>query len=76
VRGNFWAEVYFGNLGFESHPLGQTLQYQQMGERRFIEQKQQEVFEYIGSHPHEFTERSLQRSLSFWIAPFWASGWH
>src|SRR5689334_16854407 len=35
VRDNFWAEVFFGNLGFETHPLKSSMEYQRLGELQF-----------------------------------------
>jgi hypothetical protein len=77
VRSNFGAEVFFGNLGFNSHPLGPTLEYQKQGELQFVAEKQHAVEEYIRLNAGSFAIRSLQRMLSFWIvpkisSPYWA----
>ena len=31
VRSNFWAEVYFGNVDFSVHPVGNSMVYQHEG---------------------------------------------
>jgi hypothetical protein len=69
VRSNFGAELYFGNLGFESHPLGSTMEYQNLGELPYVAQKQHAVLEYIRNNFWEFSANSLHRAGSFWIVP-------
>ena len=69
VRSNFVAELYFGNLGFESHPLGPTMEYQTLGELPYIAKKQGAVREYILNNFNEFAARCVHRAISFWIVP-------
>src|SRR5207302_5675250 len=38
IRSNGLTEVYFANLGFESHPLGPSMEYQRLGETEFTAQ--------------------------------------
>ena len=69
VRSNFSAELYFGNLGFESHPLGKTYEYQNLGELRYIAQKQRAVLEYISRNSGKFLKDTVRRVLAFWTVP-------
>ena len=68
-RSNFSAELYFGNLGFESHPLGLSLEYQRKGELAFVDEKQRMVGQYIQDNLATFAARSFRRAVSFWIVP-------
>ena len=70
VRSNFSAELYFGNLGFESHPLGKTYEYQNLGELRYIAQKQHAVLEYISGNSGKFLKDTVRRVLAFWTVPY------
>ena len=69
VRDNFWAEVYWGNLGFGTHPLGNSMGYQTLGEMPFIEVLKQRVLDYIHYHFAEFARQTLDRAEQFWIRP-------
>ncbi len=69
VRDNFWAEVFFGNLGFQTHPLKTSMQYQKLGELQFIEGTKQQVLMYIQDHFTEFLGQTLHRIGQFWILP-------
>jgi hypothetical protein len=69
VRSNLAAELYFGNLGFDSHPLGPTMEYQRLGEVAYIAEKKRLFLEYLRSNFGEFAGRSLHRAVSFWIVP-------
>jgi hypothetical protein len=77
IRSNGWAEVYFGNLGFDLHPLGQSMQYQRLGEVAYVRQLKQQVIGYVENHPGEFARKTLRRVTEFWTAPrqFWAFTW-
>ena len=35
IRSNGLAEIYFANCGFETHPLGPSMEYQALGEAAF-----------------------------------------
>jgi hypothetical protein len=72
VKSNFWAEVYFGNLGFADHPTGPSMLYQRMGEVQFTDYCRQKVTVYVRTHPKDFARATLQRVWSFWTAP---GGW-
>jgi 4-amino-4-deoxy-L-arabinose transferase-like glycosyltransferase len=69
VRDNFWAEVFFGNIGFQTHPLKSSMEYQRLGELQFIENSKQQVLLYIHDHFAEFVEQTLHRIGQFWILP-------
>ena len=70
VRSNFSAELYFGNLGFESHPLGKTLEYQNLGELRYVAQKQHAVLAYIRGNVKKFLLDTVRRVVAFWTVPY------
>ena len=69
VRDNFWAEVFFGNIGFQTHPLKTSMEYQRLGELPFIEMAKQQVLLYIHDHFGEFVRQTLHRVGQFWILP-------
>jgi hypothetical protein len=73
IRSNGLAEVYFANCGFETHPLGQSMEYQRMGEAAFTAQASSRAVEYIRAYPMTFFRDSLHRAMLFWIHPinFW-----
>jgi hypothetical protein len=72
VKSNFWAEIYFGNLGFADHPTGSSMLYQHMGELGFTDYCRTRVVQYVRTHPKEFARATLRRVWSFWTAP---GGW-
>jgi 4-amino-4-deoxy-L-arabinose transferase-like glycosyltransferase len=41
--------------------------FQQLGELRFMEEKQQEFGQFVREHPADFVRFTLERSLYFWI---------
>ena len=43
--------------------------FQQLGEIPFMEEKQQQVREFVREHPGEFLRFTLARVLYFWIGP-------
>jgi hypothetical protein len=51
VRSNGLAEVYFANGGFDTHPLGQSMEYQHLGEAAFTAQANRLAVEYMRIHP-------------------------
>lgn len=69
VRSNFPAELYYGNLGFESHPFGPTGEYQRMGELAYVAEKRALVTDYLRHHPTEFLSRTVHRMFAFWTVP-------
>ena len=69
VRDNFWAEVFFGNIGFEAHPLKTSMEYQRLGELQFIEEVKQRSIMYIQIHFTDFFQQTLHRIGQFWILP-------
>jgi hypothetical protein len=73
VRSNGLAEIYFANVGFDTHPLGPSMEYQNLGEAVFTAQTGQRAVAYVRSHPMTFFRDSLHRSFWFWINPndFW-----
>ncbi len=73
IRSNGLTEVYFANCGFGTHPLGPSMEYQNLGEAAFTAQTGRAAVEYVRSHPMTFIRDSLRRALWFWIYPinFW-----
>ena len=69
IRSNGLAEVYFGNCGFELHPLGPSMEYQHLGEAAFTKDLNRRAVEYVRMHPREFLDNSIHRALLFWIYP-------
>jgi len=69
IRSNFWAEVYFGNVSFSLHPLGNSMEYQHRGEVAFVDTLKQSVVTHIRSNPARFVGETLDRALLFWIVP-------
>ena len=43
--------------------------FQELGEIRFMEEKQQQVREFMREHPGEFIRFTLERVVYFWIGP-------
>ncbi len=72
VRDNFWADMYWGNVGFGTHPLGKSMEYQRLGELPFIELCKQRLLLYLHDHFAEFARQTLHRIGNFWILP---EGW-
>ena len=73
IRSNGLTEVYFANCGFGTHPLGPSMEYQNLGEAAFTAQASRRAGEYIRTHPVTFVDDSLWRAIRFWIYPvnFW-----
>lgn len=69
VRSNLAAEIYFGNVSFDSHPLGRTKEYQRLGEAAFIAEKKRLLEAYIHNNFGEFVRHSLHRAALFWMVP-------
>ena len=69
VRSNYAAEVYYGNLGFESHPLLATQEYQRVGEMAYVASKKSAVVQYIRENFGTFLEQSTGRAVAFWTVP-------
>jgi len=74
IRSNGWAEIYFGNVGFELHPSGPSMQYQAMGEVAFVEKTKSDAVRYLASHPIEFSKLTAHRAFDFWALPGGAIG--
>lgn len=73
IRSDGLAEVYFANCGFRTHPLGPSMEYQNLGEAAFTAQTGQAAIEYVRTHRMAFARDSLRRAIWFWIYPinFW-----
>lgn len=73
IRSNGLAEVYFANAGFDTHPLGPSMEYQHMGEAAFTARANDQALKLIESAPLTFMRNSFKRAIWFWIYPpsFW-----
>jgi hypothetical protein len=69
IRSNGLAEVYFANVGFDTHSLGPSLEYQRLGETAFTAQASSRALKYIKTEPWLFFRNSLSRAMWFWIYP-------
>jgi hypothetical protein len=74
IRSNGWAEIYFGNVGFDLHPSGPSMQYQTMGETAFVEKTKSDALRYLAAHPIEFSKLTAHRAFDFWALPGGALG--
>lgn len=69
VRSNAWAEIYFGNAGFELHPRGESGEYQRLGEAAYCTKMKRRLIDYVREHPRAFVTDALERIWPFWTAP-------
>jgi 4-amino-4-deoxy-L-arabinose transferase-like glycosyltransferase len=65
IRSNGLTEVYFANRDFDTHPLGPSMEYQNLGEGEFTARASRGALEYIQSHPATFVGDSLRRAIWF-----------
>lgn len=73
IRSNGLTEIYFANYGFDTHPLGPSMQYQNEGEAAFTSETGAQAIQRIASQPLTFLRNSAQRAFWFWLYPvsFW-----
>ncbi len=73
IRSNGLTEVYFANYGFDTHPLGPSMQYQNQGEAAFTAETGRKALELMDRDPLAFLRTSGVRAFWFWIYPisFW-----
>jgi len=69
IRSNGFAEVYFANASFETHPLGPSMEYQRMGEGAFTAKTTNRALKLIEDAPLIFLRNCLRRAFWFWIYP-------
>jgi 4-amino-4-deoxy-L-arabinose transferase-like glycosyltransferase len=69
VRSNPWAEIYFGNAGFDLHPRGDSGEYQRLGEAAYSTAMKQRLVAYVRERPRVFLQDALARIWPFWTAP-------
>lgn len=69
VRDNGLAEIYFANVGYEENPYGPSMEYQQLGEAKFVQMIERKLVVYVSTHPWQFVKDSLVRVYRFWTAP-------
>jgi hypothetical protein len=77
IRSNGLTEVYFANCGFETHPLGNSMEYQRLGEAEFTSRTSQKLFNFVVSHPFMMLRASFLRAPRFWVNPLdlWQMPW-
>lgn len=77
IRDNFGLELWIGNHQGVAHlfeftqgfPLIDPSEYSQLGEIRFMEEKQRVAFQFIQDHPGQFFRLCGQRFFYFWTSP-------
>lgn len=69
VRDNGLAEIYFANVGYEENPSGGSMEYQRLGEAKFVTMIEKKLVSYLRSHPLRFVKDSLVRVTRFWTNP-------
>ena len=69
VRSNFWPEVYFGNVDFSVHPLGNSMLYQQEGEILFANDLRSRALHFARSNPGAFARLTGEHIVAFWMRP-------
>ena len=77
IRSNGLTEVYFANCGFETHPLGNSMEYQRLGEAEFTSRTSHKLFNFVVSHPFVMLRSSFMRAPRFWVNPLdlWQMPW-
>jgi hypothetical protein len=69
VRSNFWPEIYFGNVDFSLHPLGNSMLYQREGEMLFVADMRGRMLSFLRSNPDAFWRLTAKRIVLFWAQP-------
>ncbi len=77
VRDNFGMELWIGNHQGVTHlfeytsgfPLIDPSEYNQLGEMRFMQEKQKVALQFIEKHPVQFLRLCGQRFFYFWTSP-------
>lgn len=79
IRDNLPLELYEANNGASSglwtrseHPGNDAAtmkRFQELGEIRFMDEKNQQLHEFVRAHPAEFVKFTLERVWYFWAAP-------
>ena len=83
VRDNFGLELFLGNrpgmsgtVDFtEDFPTLDARRYAELGEVRFMDEKQEQALAFIREQPLQFLARLVRRIFAFWTAPvpyWWA----
>jgi hypothetical protein len=69
VRDNGLAEIYFSNVGYDENPFGRSMEYQRLGEEKFVRMIERKLFAYVRTQPIEFAKGSVVRMYQFWTTP-------
>ena len=69
LRSNFWPEVYFGNVDFSLHPIGNSMLYQREGEMTFASDLKGRMLNLVREDPVAFLKRSGKGAIAFWTLP-------
>ena len=78
VRNNFGLELWIGNHQGVTYlyeytapfPLRDPTEYNQLGEMRFMEERQRLALEFIRENPAQFLRLCGQRFFNFWTSPY------
>jgi 4-amino-4-deoxy-L-arabinose transferase-like glycosyltransferase len=69
VRDNGLAEIYFANVGYDENPYGMSMEYQKLGEPKFLDMVERKLIVYVRARPCKFLRDSLERVYRFWTTP-------
>lgn len=69
VRDNGLAEIYFANVGYDENPYGMSMEYQHIGEAKFVGMIEKKLVVYVDTHPTQFFKDTLVRVYRFWTTP-------
>lgn len=69
IRSNGAAEIYFANVSYSEHPLGNSMEYQNLGEVEFTSVMQSKAIGYLKSHARLVLANSFMRAAQFWSSP-------
>lgn len=75
VRDNGLAEIYFANVGYDENPSGLSMEYQRLGEGRFVSMIERKLLLYVSTQPLKFVKDTMVRAYRFWTVPEGLFGW-
>jgi hypothetical protein len=75
IRSNFAAEIYFANVGYETHPSGPSGEYQRLGETEYLQQKREALQHSVRHHPGAFARYVMKNVWVFWTMPNDSTYW-
>jgi len=75
VRDNGFAEIYFANVGYGENPSALSMEYQRLGEGRFVSMIERKLVLYVSTHSLKFVKDTMVRAYRFWTMPEGPFGW-